>query len=101
MRTPARRRRKKSVDDAVTHEDEPERDEEERVQNDEPPHAMPLVRREPMDESHPLQGQSPYAASKIGADKLAESYYRSFGTPVVTLRRSSGMLYGPPRRTPR
>jgi NAD dependent epimerase/dehydratase len=44
------------------------------------------AQREPMDESHPLQGQSPYAASKIGADKLAESYYRSFGTPVVTLR---------------
>jgi len=44
------------------------------------------ARREPMDENHPLQGQSPYAASKIGADKLAESYYRSFGTPVVTLR---------------
>ena len=35
---------------------------------------------------HPLQGQSPYSASKIGADKLAESYYRSFGTPVMTLR---------------
>ncbi len=44
------------------------------------------AQREPMDETHPLQGQSPYAASKIGADKLAESYYRSFGTPVVTLR---------------
>jgi NAD dependent epimerase/dehydratase len=42
--------------------------------------------REPIDESHPLQGQSPYSASKIGADKLAESYCRSFGTPVVTLR---------------
>ena len=42
--------------------------------------------REPIDESHPLQGQSPYSASKIGADKLAESYYRSFGTPAVTLR---------------
>jgi NAD dependent epimerase/dehydratase len=40
----------------------------------------------PIDESHPLQGQSPYSASKIGADKLAESYYRSFGTPVVTVR---------------
>jgi dTDP-glucose 4,6-dehydratase len=42
--------------------------------------------RVPIDETHPLQGQSPYSASKIGADKLAESYYRSFGTPVVTLR---------------
>jgi NAD dependent epimerase/dehydratase len=42
--------------------------------------------REPIDEDHPLQGQSPYSASKIGADKIAESYFRSFGTPVVTLR---------------
>ena len=41
---------------------------------------------EPIDESHPLQGQSPYSASKIGADKIAESYWRSFGTNVVTLR---------------
>lgn len=40
----------------------------------------------PIDESHPLQGQSPYAASKIGADKIAESFYRSFNLPVVTLR---------------
>jgi NAD dependent epimerase/dehydratase len=40
----------------------------------------------PIDEHHPLQGQSPYAASKIGADKLAESYYRSFDLPVVTIR---------------
>jgi dTDP-glucose 4,6-dehydratase len=42
--------------------------------------------RVPIDETHPLQGQSPYSASKIGADKLAESYCRSFKTPVVTLR---------------
>jgi NAD dependent epimerase/dehydratase len=40
----------------------------------------------PIDESHPLQGQSPYSASKIGADKLAESFYLSFGLPVVTVR---------------
>jgi NAD dependent epimerase/dehydratase len=40
----------------------------------------------PIDEAHPLRGQSPYAASKIGADKLAESYHLSFGVPVVTLR---------------
>jgi len=40
----------------------------------------------PIDENHPLQGQSPYSASKIGADKLAESYYRSFGLPVATIR---------------
>jgi NAD dependent epimerase/dehydratase len=42
--------------------------------------------RTPIDEDHPLQGQSPYSASKIGADKIAESYFRSFGTPVVTIR---------------
>lgn len=40
----------------------------------------------PIDEKHPLQGQSPYSASKIGADKMAEAYWRSFRTPVVTLR---------------
>jgi dTDP-glucose 4,6-dehydratase len=42
--------------------------------------------RIPIDENHPLQAQSPYSASKIAADKLAESYYRSFATPVTTLR---------------
>jgi dTDP-glucose 4,6-dehydratase len=42
--------------------------------------------RVPIDESHPLQGQSPYSASKIGADKLAESFYLSYQLPVVTLR---------------
>ena len=47
----------------------------------------------PIDEDHPLQGQSPYAASKIGADKLAESYWRSFETPVVTVRPFN--TYGP------
>jgi NAD dependent epimerase/dehydratase len=40
----------------------------------------------PISETHPLQGQSPYSASKIGADKLAESYYLSFGLPIVTVR---------------
>lgn len=40
----------------------------------------------PIDEAHPLQGQSPYSASKIGADKIAESFWRSFGTPVATIR---------------
>lgn len=44
------------------------------------------ARYTPIDEDHPLQAQSPYAASKIAADKLAESYFRSFGLPVVTLR---------------
>jgi dTDP-glucose 4,6-dehydratase len=49
--------------------------------------------RVPIDEDHPLQGQSPYSASKIGADKLAESFYRSFNLPVVTLRPFN--TYGP------
>lgn len=40
----------------------------------------------PIDEAHPLQGQSPYSASKIGADKLAEAFHLSFDLPVVTLR---------------
>ena len=40
----------------------------------------------PIDERHPLQGQSPYSASKIGADMIAESYWRSFGLPVAILR---------------
>lgn len=40
----------------------------------------------PIDESHPLQGQSPYSASKIGADKIVESFFLSFQTPVVTVR---------------
>jgi dTDP-glucose 4,6-dehydratase len=49
--------------------------------------------RVPIDETHPLQGQSPYSASKIGADKLAESFYRSFDLPVVTIRPFN--TYGP------
>ncbi|MBN2734988.1 MAG: SDR family NAD(P)-dependent oxidoreductase [Methanomicrobiaceae archaeon] len=40
----------------------------------------------PIDEKHPLQGQSPYSATKIGADKIAESYFCSFDLPVSTLR---------------
>jgi NAD dependent epimerase/dehydratase len=47
----------------------------------------------PIDENHPLQGQSPYSASKIAADKLAEAYHRSFDLPVVTLRPFN--TYGP------
>jgi NAD dependent epimerase/dehydratase len=47
----------------------------------------------PIDEEHPVQGQSPYSASKIGADKLAESYYRSFDLPVVVVRPFN--TYGP------
>jgi NAD dependent epimerase/dehydratase len=40
----------------------------------------------PIDELHPLQGQSPYSASKISADKLAESYFNSFELPIMTVR---------------
>lgn len=40
----------------------------------------------PIDEKHPLQGQSPYSASKIGADHIAESFHRSFGLPVAICR---------------
>jgi NAD dependent epimerase/dehydratase len=47
----------------------------------------------PIDEAHPLQAQSPYAASKIAADKLAESFHLSFGIPVATLRPFN--TYGP------
>lgn len=47
----------------------------------------------PIDEQHPLQGQSPYSASKIAADKLAESFWRSFETPVSTIRPFN--TYGP------
>ena len=47
----------------------------------------------PIDEAHPLQAQSPYAASKIAADKLAEAYFKSFDLPVVTLRPFN--TYGP------
>lgn len=47
----------------------------------------------PIDEDHPLQGQSPYSASKIGTDRLAESFHRSFGLPVAILRPFN--TYGP------
>jgi NAD dependent epimerase/dehydratase len=47
----------------------------------------------PISEQHPLQGQSPYSASKIGADMMAESFARSFDTPVVILRPFN--TYGP------
>jgi NAD dependent epimerase/dehydratase len=49
--------------------------------------------RVPIDEAHPLQGQSPYSATKIAADKIAESFYRSFDLPVVTVRPFN--TYGP------
>jgi len=47
----------------------------------------------PIDERHPLQPQSPYSASKIAADHIAESFFRSFGTPVATIRPFN--TYGP------
>lgn len=47
----------------------------------------------PIDESHQLQGQSPYSATKIGADAIAESFYKSFGLPIVIARPFN--TYGP------
>lgn len=47
----------------------------------------------PIDEKHPYQGQSPYSATKIGADRLAESFYRSFNLPVSIVRPFN--TYGP------
>lgn len=47
----------------------------------------------PIDEKHPFQGQSPYSATKIGADRLAESYFRSFGLPMTIVRPFN--TYGP------
>ena len=47
----------------------------------------------PIDENHPYQGQSPYSATKIGADRLAESFYRSFDLPVSIVRPFN--TYGP------
>lgn len=51
------------------------------------------ARSVPIDESHPLQGQSPYAATKIAADQIAYSFYASFGLPVVIVRPFN--TYGP------
>jgi dTDP-glucose 4,6-dehydratase len=51
----------------------------------------------PIDEKHPLQGQSPYSASKIGADKIAESYYYSFDLPVTIIRPFN--TFGPRQST--
>jgi dTDP-glucose 4,6-dehydratase len=51
----------------------------------------------PIDENHPLQGQSPYSASKIGADKIAESFFLSYNLPIVTLRPFN--TYGPRQST--
>lgn len=51
------------------------------------------ARYAPIDERHPFQGQSPYSATKIGADRLAEAFHRSFDTPVVIVRPFN--TYGP------
>ena len=51
------------------------------------------ARHVPINEEHPLQGQSPYSASKIGADKMAESFYCAYNLPVVTVRPFN--TYGP------
>jgi dTDP-glucose 4,6-dehydratase len=51
------------------------------------------ARYTPMDEAHPIHAQSPYAASKIGADATVEAFYRSFELPVVTVRPFN--TYGP------
>lgn len=51
------------------------------------------AQRVPISESHPIVGQSPYAASKVGADQAAESFRRAFGLPVVTVRPFN--TYGP------
>ena len=51
------------------------------------------ARRTPIEEDHPLQGQSPYSASKIGADKIAESFFKSFNLPVSIVRPFN--TYGP------
>ncbi len=52
----------------------------------------------PMEENHPLNPQSPYAASKVGGDMLAQSYHRTYGLPVVIIRPFNA--YGP-RQSPR
>ncbi|NQT23156.1 MAG: SDR family NAD(P)-dependent oxidoreductase [Candidatus Omnitrophica bacterium] len=51
------------------------------------------AKRIPIDEDHPMQGQSPYSASKIGADRIAESFFKSFNVPVATVRPFN--TYGP------
>jgi dTDP-glucose 4,6-dehydratase len=51
----------------------------------------------PINEAHPLQGQSPYSASKIGADMMADAYYRSFNVPVTTIRPFN--TFGPRQST--
>jgi dTDP-glucose 4,6-dehydratase len=65
----------------------------ERVVHTSTSEAYGTARYVPIDEGHPLQGQSPYSATKIGADRLAEAFHCSFGLQVVTLRPFN--TYGP------
>ena len=64
-----------------------------RVLHTSPSEVYGTARFVPITEDHPLQGQSPYSASKIGADQIAMSFYTSFGTPVSVLRPFN--TYGP------
>ena len=64
-----------------------------RVVNTSTSEVYGTARYAPIDEQHPLQGQSPYSASKIGADKIAQSFNLAFNLPVVTLRPFN--TYGP------
>ena len=64
-----------------------------RVVNTSTSEVYGTAQRVPIDEDHPRAAQSPYAASKTGADQIARSYHRAFGTPVVTLRPFN--TYGP------
>ncbi|HYD25608.1 MAG TPA: NAD-dependent 4,6-dehydratase LegB [Croceibacterium sp.] len=65
----------------------------ERVVNTSTSEVYGTARFVPITEDHPLQGQSPYSASKIGADQIAMSFHASFGTPVATIRPFN--TYGP------
>ena len=69
------------------------RDNVERVVHTSTSEVYGTARYVPIDEDHPLQGQSPYSASKIAADKQAEAFHLSFGLPVVTVRPFN--TYGP------
>ena len=64
-----------------------------RVVNTSTSEVYGTARATPITEDHPLQGQSPYSASKIAADMMAESFHRSFGLPMITLRPFN--TYGP------
>lgn len=73
------------------------RDQQLRVLHTSTSEVYGTAQRVPIDETHPLQGQSPYAASKIGADNIAESYFRSFEVPVTIVRPFN--TFGPRQST--